>query len=155
MKLAVIYLIAGGASLLPGIALAVNTPSSELSRFWSNKGCYPDSKTIDTCKKYLRSSATAQNRASCAENCGVDRNATSDGPFLDVGLETSSACFCDDSINAPGALVATNDCSTDCTTGTRETCGGTNRRLIHRYNAAPCSSRIVLPSGVFLVGLLG
>ncbi|KAG7086326.1 hypothetical protein E1B28_002289 [Marasmius oreades] len=83
---------------------------------WTSLGCFSDISTSRTLQGAFTSSNTNMTIELCIAACG---------DFVFAGVEFGHECYCDSTIQLPGAPVAADECNIPCVGNSSETCGGT------------------------------
>ncbi|KAF9265978.1 WSC-domain-containing protein [Marasmius fiardii PR-910] len=109
--------------LLLGTVRAIPKPRAleenlNLPSGWTAVGCFSDLSTART----LQAASTSSDGMTvelCIAACGDS--------YVFAGVEFGQECYCDSTIQLPGAPVDASECSMPCAGNSSETCGNTNR----------------------------
>ncbi|KAK7035979.1 WSC domain-containing protein [Favolaschia claudopus] len=114
--------IASAYEILPRQSNPTSLPGN-----WSLAGCFTDVSTART----LAATATINSNMT-VENCIAFCDA---GGFIFAGVEFGQECYCDSTIQIPGARAQQSDCSEPCAGNPSEFCGASGRLTIFASGA--------------------
>ncbi|KAJ7765712.1 WSC domain-containing protein [Mycena metata] len=104
---------------------------------WSLAGCFTD---VSTARTLAATAMTAPNLT--VESCIAFCNA---GGFIFAGVEFGEECYCDSTIQIPGARAPLTDCSQPCAGNASEICGASGRLTIFA-SGAPSPELVPAPT---------
>ncbi|KAJ6606060.1 WSC domain-containing protein [Mycena vulgaris] len=134
---------------LPPLIMGAHTPSSRheillrqsnpnaLPGNWSLAGCFTD---ISTARTLAATGMVSTNLTvdSCIAFCAA-------GNYIFAGVEFGQECYCDSTIQIPGARAPLTDCAQPCAGDSSEICGASGRLSIFA-SGAPSPTLIAAPT---------